>query len=145
MDASILLTWKEKPVFLNKDPFPAQLTGCLVSRSGSGKTKLLYKLLLSDYLDYNKLVLCSPSLSQIESQVIRKSFKHGLNKEQILELSKSQDKIGNIDGALRILGKQINKQPGQVEIITYNTPDDLPQPDKLNPKGLKKVLVLIDD
>ena len=45
-----------------------------IGNSGSGKTKLLFKFLLEQYLDFEKIVFVSPSISQKEYEVITKSL-----------------------------------------------------------------------
>ena len=79
----LLYTYNEKQKFYNKDPFPSQLRMVIIGNSGSDKTKLLFKFLLEGYLDFQKLVFVSPSLSQKEYDVIIKSLQKGLSINQI--------------------------------------------------------------
>ena len=51
----------------------------IIGNSGSGKTKLLFKFLLEGYLDFQKIVFVSPSLSQKEYDVIIKSLQKWLS------------------------------------------------------------------
>ena len=46
-----LYTYNEEQKFYNKHPFPSQLRMVIIENSGSGKTKLLFKVLLKGYLD----------------------------------------------------------------------------------------------
>ena len=78
-----LYTYDEEQMFYNKDPFPSQLRMVIIGNSGSGKTKLLFKFLLEGYLDFQKIVFVSPSLSQTEYDVIIKSLQKGLNINQV--------------------------------------------------------------
>ena len=88
------LSWKEKRHFYNCKHFPIQPIRMLIfGASGSGKTKLLFKFFFqkcpvhfNDFLDYNHLIFCSPSLVQGEYQLAIKAYKAGLNKEQILKI-----------------------------------------------------------
>ena len=68
-----LYTYQEKQKFYNKQPFPSQLRMVIIGNSGSGKTRLLYKFLLEQYLDFQKIIFVSLSLSQKEYEVIIKS------------------------------------------------------------------------
>ena len=74
-----LYTYDEEQKFYNKDPFPSQLRMVIIGNSGSGKTKLLFKFLLEGYLDFQKIVFVSPSLSQKEYDVIIKSLQKWLS------------------------------------------------------------------
>ena len=51
----------------------------IIGNFGSGKTKLLFKFLFEQYLDFQKVIFVSPSLSQKEYEVIIKSLQKGLS------------------------------------------------------------------
>ena len=51
----------------------------IIGNSGSGKTKLLFKFLLEQYLDFVKIVFVFPFLSQKEYEVIIKSLQNELS------------------------------------------------------------------
>ena len=108
-NSSTLLTWKENKHFNNHEIFPSQIRACIIGSSGCGKTKIMLKLLLEEqgqgstklpYLDYDTLVLCSPSLQQPEYQIIIKAFNANLNKHQVLNLFTYQKEIKDINKAL---------------------------------------------
>ena len=63
--SKILYFYKKEQKFLNKEPFPPQLRMIIIGRSGCGKTKLLFKLLLENYFDLDRIVFVLPSLDQI--------------------------------------------------------------------------------
>ena len=46
----------------------------IIGRSGLGKTKLLFKFLLENYFDFDKVIFASPSLTQTEYEIIIKSL-----------------------------------------------------------------------
>ena len=76
----------------------------IIGNSKSGKTKLLFKFLLENYLEFKKLECVSPSLFQKECEVIIKVLQNGLsiNKNRtIFELHKP---ITNIDSAFNSCG-----------------------------------------
>ena len=144
------LIWKESKHFNNYKLFPSQLRACIIGSSGCGKTKLMYKLLLDHgLLDYDTLVLCSPSLQQPEYKIIIKAFKSGLNKQQVLNLFKYQNEIKDIDKSISTLSDKISSlklpKPGLCQTITFEHPDQLPNPEELNPTRKNKVLLVIDD
>ena len=75
----------------------------IIGNSGSGKTKLLLKFLLEQYLDFKKIIFVSPFLSQKEYEVIIKSLQKGLSINQIRTIFEQQRHITNIDMALDII------------------------------------------
>ena len=62
-------------MFDNKELFPPQLRMVIIGNSVSGKTKLLFNILLENYFYFNKRVFASPSLSQTEYDVIINSLR----------------------------------------------------------------------
>ena len=75
----------------------------IIGRSGCGKTKLLFKLLLENYFDLDRIVFVSPSLDQIEYDVIIKSLQKGLNINQIRTIFEHQKHITVMNIALYII------------------------------------------
>ena len=61
---NVLYSYQEKQKFYNKQPFPSQLKMVIVGNSRSSKTKLLFKFLLGNYLEFEKPVFVLPSLCQ---------------------------------------------------------------------------------
>ena len=86
-------TWKDTPFFNNAIPLPSQIRAVYCGNSGSGKTTLLIRHLLDGTYDYNKLVLCSPSLMQDTYQIIIQGYQNGLDKEQIKKLFQVQNDV----------------------------------------------------
>ena len=85
-----LYTYQEEQKFNNKDPFPPQLRMVIIGNSGSGKTKLLFKFLLEQYLDFKNIIFVSLSLSQKEYEVIIKSLQIGLSINKIRTIFEEQ-------------------------------------------------------
>ena len=139
-----LLTWKETEIFHNKHPFPSQLRCCILGSSGSGKTKLLFRLLLDGTLDYDKLVFCSPSLQQKEYQIIIYGLKSGLHPSQVLKFFEIQEDVDEYKKALDTIVEKLEKK-FKVEVLSYNNPELLPSPEELNQNLKYKVLVICDD
>ena len=75
----------------------------IIGNSCSGKTKLLFKFLLEQYLNFKKIVFVSYLLSQIEYEVIIKSFQKGLSINQIRTILEKQKHITNINSAIDII------------------------------------------
>src|SRR5437870_13394279 len=103
-----LLQWRKTDVFQNCEHISNQLRLLISGPSGTGKSALLLRLLTNicpihnkEFLDYQTLILVSPSLSQSEYQIIIKAFNAGLCKSQIIKLFEVQNKITDIDLAVK--------------------------------------------
>ena len=70
---------------------PRNLRALVVGKSNSGKTTLLFNLLLKPWLDYNNLIVFGKSLHQSEYQIIKSGFENGLSKDQIVNVFKNQE------------------------------------------------------
>ena len=100
--------FQEKQKFYNKERFPLQLRMLIIERSGCGKTKLLFKFLLENYFDFDKIVFASPSLKQTEYEVIIKSSQKRLSINQIKTIFEEQKHITNINTVLDIITSNEN-------------------------------------
>ena len=99
---NVLYTYQEEQKFYNKQQFPLQLRMVIIGNFKSGKTKLLFKFLLENYFEFEKLVffhLCF----QKEYKVIIKSLQNGLSINQIRTIFELLKHITNIDSALDII------------------------------------------
>ena len=110
----------------------------IIGNSGSGKIKLLLKFLLEGYLDFQKIVFVSPSLSQIEYDVIIKSLQKGLSINQVKTIFEEQNSITDIENALDIITFNDKFKRTDLEVQIFNHPDLLLLPNELNPQGIKK-------
>jgi ABC-type glutathione transport system ATPase component len=90
-------SWRNKVVKRENSPLlPSSIRGLIVGRSNSGKTVLLYNLLLKDgWLDYDNLLVFGNSLFQPEYEIIKTGFENNLGKKQILSIFESQDQLPN--------------------------------------------------
>src|SRR5271156_7202027 len=80
--------------FKNSPYFPDSIRALLIGSSNSGKTTLLFRLLLiKDMLDYNNLIILSTSLNQKEYQLIIHGFKNKLTKSDILAFIQNENKF----------------------------------------------------
>ena len=98
-----LYTYQDKQKFYNKQPFPSQLRMVIIGYSSKGTAKLLYKVFLKQFLDFQKIIFVSPSISQKKYEVIIKSLQKGLSMNQIKTIFEEQKHITNIDMALDII------------------------------------------
>src|SRR5271156_6008951 len=99
LDVKVNFTNKNK--FKNSKYFPYSVRALLIGASNSGKSTLLFKLLLvNDILDYNNLIILSTSLNQKEYQLIIQGFKNKLTKSDILAFIQNEDKFKDAEGDL---------------------------------------------
>ena len=56
---------KRNRIFYNNLPFPPQLRMVIIGISGSGITKLIFKFLLKQYLDFQTIIFVSPLSKRI--------------------------------------------------------------------------------
>ena len=70
---------------------PKHFRALIIGKSSSGKSTLLYNLLLKPWLDYDNLMVFGNSLHQAEYQIIKTGFEHGLGKDQIANLFNNQE------------------------------------------------------
>ena len=138
-----LYNYQEEQKFYKKQPFPSQLRMVIIDNFGSEKTKLLFKFVLEQYLDFQKFIFVSPSLSQKEYEVIIKSLQKGLNINQNRTIFDQQKHITNIDIALDIITSNDKFKSSKLEVVQLKHPD-IPLPQELNPNGVKQTLIIDD-
>ena len=117
----------------------------IIGRSGCKKTKFLFNLLLENYFDLERIVFVSPSLDQIEYDVIIKSLQNEFSINQIRTIFKQQQHITDINIALDIISNNEKLKPSKLEVTVYEKRNVIPLPQELNPKGNKRILVIIYD
>jgi len=144
-----LLEWKEiSREWNNHDSLPKEPFRCLViGESNSGKTCLLFQLLLKDnWLNYDNLILVGDSLHQEKYKILQYGLENGLNKAQIREIFNQQEEIHKhkvckfkvIEG----LGLQLKKK--QIISCSFISSFDLvPDPNDLDANN--KTVVVFDD
>ena len=145
------IDWKNDNPFHNCNHFPSELRLLIIGSSGKGKTTTLLNLLLNKcsihnkyFLDYKTLVLVSPSLAQNKYKVLIKAIQSKLSRQQILTFFDERDNliISDIDKVKRANDDKNFK--GDLTIVTFNNPKNIPSPDDLN-KKYKKNLICFDD
>ena len=144
---------KDKTIFNNCHLIPSSTRIIISGSSGSGKTNLLFKLLLDkcpickkDYLDYEKLYLYSASADQNEYQILSHSIKKGLHKELIMNLFNEQNQIDNYKERIDQLSQELRRNniaKSKIEIFSYLSAAELPKPESMDKK--KKNLIIFDD
>lgn len=121
----------------NSKILPNSIRGCIIGKSGCGKTNLLMNLLLNkfcneDYLDYTNLIIFSKSLHQPQYQILIKGIETNLSKKQILNCIKDQKFV-------------VEKKQSEnlIKVSYFSESSEVPDPSEINPN--LKTLVIFDD
>src|SRR6266853_259466 len=131
-----------KSIFKNSTLLPNSIRGLIIGESESGKTHLLFRMLLQDdFIDYNNLVIFSKSLNQPEYQVLIQGFKHKLSKAQIRKIFENQDELKDIP--INTLCEICTNDDGKITVSAFKTNIDVPDPNSMD--SSKKNLMIFDD
>ena len=99
-------------------------------------------LLQPGWLDYNHLYAFGKSLHQQEYKVLRKGIEAGLIKQQVSNLFKSQEALGNIS-PLTAIEKSSGARNGKIQADFYDDCHNISDPPALDP--MQKNLLLLED
>ena len=132
--------------FRNDDLLPDSIRALLIGSSNSGKTTLLFRMLLQPgFLDYDSLYIFSKSLHQTEYKILIKGFMIGLDKEDIQQVFEIMNKLGSeadLDTVIQYLASEkIGKS--SITISAFNSNSTIPDPTQLD--SSKKNLIIFDD
>ena len=123
---------------------PRNFRALIVGKSSSGKSTLLYNLLLKPWLDYDNLMVFGKSLHQNEYRVIKAGFENGLDKEQIANVFKNQESLLEAGmSPLETIQNYTGPRESDITANFYTDCDSIPDPSELDPKS--KNLLILDD
>ena len=123
---------------------PKNIRALIIGKSYSGKSTLLYNLLLKPWLDYDNLMVFGKSLHQMEYQVIKTGFEHGLNKEQIANLFKNQESLLRAGiTPLQAIQSYTGPKDDSIQTNFYTDCNLIPDPSELD--STTKNLLILDD
>ena len=133
-----------KNLFHNSHLIPNSLRMIICGPSNSGKTYLLNKMLLSDnFLDYNRLYIFTPTISQITYQIVIQGFKNNLRKDQIKRIYENQNEITDVLSAIKQVGKEAANPKPIVEVFDYADASKIEEPTSFDKS--KKNIFIFDD
>ena len=143
MKTSFEPVWhSDRPLFVNWG-LPSSLRLLIIGKSNCGKSFLLLRLLIEGYLDYNNLCLFTPSLHQIEYQILVESLKHGLSQSRIMSIFDCQDDIDDPIQLIKEVSYSLGNTRENIKVEAYDTDEKLPKPETFDKK--KKNLLVLDD
>ena len=139
--------WNKNKVHFNHHKnIPESFRMLIVGSSGSGKTQLLFKMLLEpNFLDYDNLIIFSKTIFQDEYQILYHAFMNNLSKENISKIFKDQD-LFNPKLSIKEICETISLdvvKPGNINISMYDKIDEIINPNDLDKS--KKNLIIFDD
>lgn len=146
MNVSSDFSWKSRLVKPNNNPlFPTNLRGLCIGKSNSGKSTLIFNLLLQpEWLDYNHLYVFAKTLHQTEYQIIRKGFEIGLSKQQIANIFQNQDAFQKVAlTPVQVIDQYTGDRKGHIKAEFYGDSNMIPDPAELNSD--EKNFLLLDD
>ena len=135
MNVSGDFSWKSRLVKPNNNPLlPTNLRGLCIGKSNSGKSTLIFNLLLQpEWVDYNHLYVFAKTLHQTEYQILRKGFEIGLSKQQIANIFRNQDAFQKVKlTPVEVIDQYTGERKGDIKAEFYSDCNMVPDPSELN-------------
>ena len=146
MNVSGDFTWKSRLIKPNNSPlFPNNLRALIIGKSNSGKSVLIFNLLLQHgWLDYNHLFVFAKTLHQTEYLILQKGFEIGLSKQQIANIFRNQDAFQKVNlNPVQVIDQYTGERKGDIKAEFYADCNMVPDPSEL--KCDEKNFLLLDD
>ena len=144
-------SWHNKSHFENNELLPQCIRGLLIGSSGCGKTHLLFKLLLEDWVDYNRLYIFSKSLYQPEYQLLIEGIRAKLQPCDIYLLLQNSKDFGELSPkeAVKKLVDVYNTEDPEgtwkspIEVFAFSDINSIPYPEEVD-KNYKNLFIFDD-
>ena len=146
MNISNDFSWKSRmKKRVNSPLLPANVRGLIIGKSNCGKTTLLLNLLLQpEWLAYNHLYVFGKTLHQQEYQILKKGFKVGLSKQQIVNIFRNQQEFDKVKiPALEVIDQYSGVRKGHIKADFFTDCCMIPDPTELSID--EKNLLILDD
>lgn len=138
----------------NTNYLPESIRGLLIGNSNCGKTNILFKLLLEDWVDYDHLYIFSKSLYQPAYQLLIYGLKQKLQPYviELLFLSNNECPEDLQCNPKKMVDKLVKEMESAhpdgswkcgIQVYAYSDPNLIPEPEHINPKH--KNLFIFDD
>lgn len=141
----------ERNIFKNHPLLPNNIRGIICGPSNCGKTTLLFRFLLKDYIEYNRLYIFSKSLNQPEYKLLIRGFKKQLQPAMIDEIFKNANKLTDMNSN-EIIDEMVEAAEkahpdgswkSTIEIFPFTDINDIPDIGAIDDK--KRNLFIFDD
>jgi energy-coupling factor transporter ATP-binding protein EcfA2 len=142
----ISLQLGKKTAFNHHSNVPQNLRALLIGSSGSGKSTLLLQMIIEpDFLDFNSLIIMTPTIDQPIFQFIKHGFEAGLPKKVLTGILLCQAKFedASIPELCRSVAAVFPTSTSPISVKMVKNMDEIPYANEL-PKD-KKHLVIFDD
>jgi hypothetical protein len=127
---------KDQIKYNNHSYFPNHYRMIIAGDSGSGKTVLLSKLLLTNMLDWDILYLFTPSILQSSYQVLIEGINAGLLPAHIYGIYAEQNNINNWKTAITSIANTLKLQQTR-KVIANSDPEKIMKPEDLASESMK--------
>ena len=117
----------------NNDLFPTNLRTVCIGKSNSGKSVLIFNLLLQHgWLDYNHLFVFAKTLYQTEYQILQKGFEIELSKQQVANIFRNQDAFQKVNlDPVQVIEQYTGERKGDIKADFYTDCKMVPDPSEL--------------
>ena len=125
-------------------PIPLMMVIC--GKTGSGKTRLLLKMMLTDnFLDYNNVIVFTPTKEQKDYLLLQYGFEYKLLKSDMIAITGILHKYRDeqIEEICKFYSQNKEGSAEQIQISFYDQIHNIPPPTTLN--KYKKNLIIFDD
>ena len=128
-----MYTWKSETKRNNSELFPETFRALIIGESNAGKTCLLFKLLLEDYLDYDHLIVVGDSLYQENYKILKQMYEVGHSQKYARKFFSLQEVVKKECSLSteNIINALDRGEGNPVTVEYYGSSDKIPDPSDL--------------
>jgi len=127
-----MYTWRSGTKRKNSELFPETFRCLIIGESNAGKSCLLFKLLLENYLDYNYLIVVGDSLYQENYKILKQMLESGYSPEHTRRFFEIQEKVKSCELNTEQIIDSLNRPNNAPITVEYFTSkDSIPDPSEL--------------
>ena len=129
---------------IEKYLYPEYPVRCIISgKSSSGKSTLLFKILLNIINDFDKILIFSPTIHQPIYQKLIKCFENFLPLNVIQNILKQDIPLEELDDVIEEIIKDEDFETSNIECESYENIDELKNPQEYE-SDIKTIIILDD-